>query len=167
MPPIDSDAFEDCYKRVHPLVLAKCRRMLRGHSDATDLAQEVFVRLWKHRELVQDQQALTAWLYRTSTHLAIDRARQQALSRESLLHLETLGLTEFDVSSEDRLSSRRALRSIIGQFPEKELEAAILSRFDRLTHPEIAEVMGVGERTVRRLLDRFDERVSLMEESAP
>jgi len=43
---------------------------------------------------------------------------------------------------------------------------AILSRFDRLTHPEIAEVMGISERTVRRLLSRFDERVSTLKEKA-
>ena len=58
----------------------------------------------------------------------------------------------------------RALRVLVNDFPAQELEAAILSRLDHLTHPEIAEVMGVGERTVRRLLTRFDERVTLLEE---
>jgi len=166
MPPLDGASFEDCYRRVFPLVLAKCRRMLRGHTDATDVAQEVFVRLWKHRELVQDQQSLTAWLYQTSTRLVIDRARQRTLSRESLFHLQTMALGEGDEHSEERFMSRQDLRTVVSDFPAKELEAAILNRFDRLTHPEIAEVMGVGERTVRRLLGRFDERVSTLRESA-
>jgi RNA polymerase sigma-70 factor, ECF subfamily len=165
MPPLDGASFEDCYRRVFPLVLAKCRRMLRGHADATDVAQEVFLRLWKHRELIQDQQALTAWLYQTSTRLVIDRARRRALSRESLLHLETVTLGESDQRSEEHFVSRQDLRAVIS-FPAKELEAAMLNRFDRLTHPEIAEVMGVGERTVRRLLSRFDERASTLRESA-
>jgi RNA polymerase sigma-70 factor, ECF subfamily len=165
MPPLDGASFEDCYRRVFPLVLAKCRRMLRGHSDATDVAQEVFLRLWQHRELIQDQQALTAWLYQTSTRLVIDRARRRTLSRESLLHLETVALGEAEQSSEERFVSRQDLRAVVG-FPAKELEAAMLNRFDRLTHPEIAEVMGVGERTVRRLLTRFDERASTLRESA-
>lgn len=51
MPPLDGASFEDCHRRVFPLVLAKCRRMLRGHADAMDVTQEVFLRLWKHREL--------------------------------------------------------------------------------------------------------------------
>ena len=84
MPPLDGPSFEDCYRRIFPLVLAKCRRMLRGHSDASDVAQEVFVRLWRHRALVQDQRAITAWLYQTSTRLVIDRARQRKLCREKL-----------------------------------------------------------------------------------
>lgn len=164
MPMLDRSAFEDCYRRVFPLVLAKCRRMLRGDSDAMDVAQDVFVRLWRHRELVHDHAALTAWLYRTSTRLVIDRARQRALSQESLRHLvlaleETAGL-----DTEARFSSRRQLRSVLSECPAGELEVAILSRLDRLTHPEIAEVVGVGERTVRRMLGRFDERVSALQE---
>jgi RNA polymerase sigma-70 factor (ECF subfamily) len=163
MPTLDGAAFEDCYRKVFPLVLAKCRRMLRGDADAMDLAQEVFVRLWRHRELVQDHAALTAWLYRTSTRLVIDRARQRALSQESLQHLLHV-LEDSSADSEARFISRRQLRSVLSECPESELEAAMLSRLDRMTHPEIAEVVGVGERTVRRLLGRFDERVVALKE---
>jgi len=163
MPTLDGAAFEDCYRRVFPLVLAKCRRMLRGDSDAMDLAQEVFVRLWRHRELVQDHAALTAWLYRTSTRLVIDRARQRALSQESLQHLLHV-LEDSSADSEARFISRRQLRSVLSECPESELEAAMLSRLDRMTHPEIAEVVGVGERTVRRMLGRFDERMVALKE---
>jgi RNA polymerase sigma-70 factor, ECF subfamily len=167
MPPFDDAAFEDCYRRAYPLVMTKCRRMVRGHSDAADLAQEVFVRLWRHRSLVHDVRALTAWLYRTSTHLAIDRARHRTLSRESLQHLESLVPNQPSADAEGRLATRQELRSMLASIPPRELEAAVLSRFDRLAHPEIAEVMGVGERTVRRLLERFDRRTKSIKESAP
>ncbi|HYP97154.1 MAG TPA: RNA polymerase sigma factor [Polyangiaceae bacterium] len=160
MPSLDGATFEASYRRIYPLVLAKCRRMLRGHADAADVSQEVFLRLWKQRELIQDTQALTAWLYQTSTRLVIDRARRSTLSRESLLYLQTVTLGEDEQRYEEQLVSRQDLRLVLNGFPEKELEAAILNRLDRLTHPEVAEVMGIGERTVRRLLGRFDERAS-------
>lgn len=166
MPPLDGATFEAAYRRVFPLVLAKCRRMLRGHADAADVAQEVFLRLWKQRDLIQDAQGLTAWLYQTSTHLVIDRARRNALSRESLIYLQIVALGEDDLRYEERLESRQDLRIVMDDFPAKELEAAILNRLDRLTHPEVAEVMGLGERTVRRLLSRFDERASTLRRSA-
>jgi RNA polymerase sigma-70 factor, ECF subfamily len=166
MPPLDESSFEDCYRRVFPLVLAKCRRMLRGDADAMDLAQEVFVRLWQHRELVQDQRALTAWLYRASTRLVIDRARQRKLGEESQQYLQSALEDPAPADAEARFSSRQQLRSVLADCPENELEAAILSRLDRLTHPEIAEVVGASERTVRRLLGRFDERVVALKEIA-
>jgi RNA polymerase sigma-70 factor (ECF subfamily) len=140
--------------------------MLRGHADATDVAQEVFVRLWKHRELIQDHPALTAWLYRTSTHLVIDRARNRAFSQENLEHLHSALQGHAASDSEARFVSREELRRLLADCPEPEVEAAILSRVDRLTHPEIAEVMGVAERTVRRLLGRFDERTGALQETA-
>jgi RNA polymerase sigma-70 factor (ECF subfamily) len=164
MPPLDDASFEGCYRRAFPLVLAKCRRMLRGHADANDVAQEAFVRLWKHRELIHDHIALTTWLYRTSTHLVIDRARSRAFSEASLAHLH--GALRGHVNdSEARFVSREELRRLLASCPKDEAEAAILSRVDRLTHQEIAEVMGVGERTVRRLLDRFDERTGTPSET--
>jgi len=165
MPSLDQASFAGCYRRVFPMVLAKCRRMLRGDAEAHDVAQEVFVRLWQHRDLVEDHQALTAWLYRTSTRLVIDRARRRAFSRESLSHLQEL-LESPAEDAETRLASREQLRGVLSTCPAAELEAAVLSRADRLTHPEIAEVMGVSERTVRRLLGRFDESVRLLKESA-
>jgi len=166
MPAFDGASFEACYRRIFPVVLAKCRRMLRGHADASDVAQEAFIRLWKHRDLVEDHQALTAWLYRTSTRLVIDRARQRALSETSELSLQSLVGEGSDDFPDALLASRRQLQTLFREFPDQELEAAILNRFDRLTHPEIAEVMAVSERTVRRLLTRFDERVSTLKETS-
>jgi RNA polymerase sigma-70 factor (ECF subfamily) len=140
--------------------------MLKGDAEAHDVAQEVFVRLWKHRELVQDQQALVAWLYRTSTRLVIDRARQRSLSQENLGHLHDVLRSELARDSEARFVSREQLRGVLASCSAAELEAAILNRVDRMTQPEIAELMGIGERTVRRLLGRFDERTGSLKESA-
>jgi RNA polymerase sigma-70 factor, ECF subfamily len=166
MPTLDEASFAECYRRVFPMVLAKCRRLLRGDAEANDVVQEVFVRLWQHRELVEDHQALTAWLYCTSTRLVIDRARRRAFGRESLGHLQAVLEGRVETDSETLLASRERLQSVLSACPAAELEAAILSRVDRLSHPEIAEVLGVSERTVRRLLTRFDDSVRLLEESA-
>jgi RNA polymerase sigma-70 factor, ECF subfamily len=167
MPPFDGVDFEACYKRTYPLVLAKCRRMLAGHADASDMAQEVFFRLWTHRDLAEDPRALTAWLYRTSTRLVIDRARKRTLGQESLHHLQNLLQSAPEPPAEQRFVERQRLRQVMADVPEDELEAAILSRFDRLTQPEVAEVMAVSERTVRRLLARFDERTHALQEVTP
>lgn len=164
MPPLDGTSFEDSYRSVFPLVLAKCRRMLRGHTDAHDVAQEVFVRLWKHRALIADQRALVGWLYLTSTRLVIDRARQRKLSHDSVAHLELSVALQTGEAGEERFVSRQQLRSLLSDVPAKELEAAILNRLDHLNHLEIAQLMGVSERTVRRLLGRFDERAGALRE---
>lgn len=166
MPTLDEASFAECYRRVFPMVLAKCRRMLRGDADANDVAQEVFVRLWQHRELIDDHQSLTAWLYRTSTRLVIDRARRRAFGRESLGNLQAMLEGRVEADSETLLASRERLQGVLSTCPSAELEAAILNRVDRLSHPEVADVLSVSERTVRRLLARFDDSVRLLKETA-
>ena len=58
------------------------------------------------------------------------------------------------------LAARSALARIADSTPDDELAAAVLCRVDALTQPEAAAVMNVSERTVRRLLDRFDARLT-------
>ena len=71
---------------------------------------------------------------------------------------------EASVDSEARFASRQRLRSLLTECSEAELEAAILNRVDRMTQPEVAEVMGISERSVRRLLDRFDRATAALQE---
>ena len=52
------------------------------------------------------------------------------------------------------------LDEMLRRFPPEEVEAAILSRVDGLNHQEIGEVLGISERTVRRLLARIDARLA-------
>lgn len=145
------------YRRYFPLLVQKCARMLRDPQEAQDVAQESFARLCEADILQADPRAVTAWLYRTSTRLAIDRLRSRA--RFIATELEDLGIPVAQPSPEARAHAQTALRRLLRSMPPKELEAALLSRVDGLTQPEIAEVMGIHERSVRRLLSQLDARI--------
>ena len=159
-------AFDDAYRRVFPLILSKCRRMINDTAESQDLAQEVFVRLWRSRAVIEDPRALTAWLYRTCTRLAIDRARSRGRQDVALAVIAARTDSEGAASPEQQSASRHALAQVAARTPVRELEVAVLSRVDGLGHAEIAEVAGISERTVRRLLVRFDERVRAMRDTA-
>jgi DNA-directed RNA polymerase specialized sigma24 family protein len=60
------------------------------------------------------------------------------------------------------LDARRSIIALCKEMPAEELEAAVLVRVDGLTLPLAAEILGISERTVRRMLDRFDERTKTM-----
>jgi RNA polymerase sigma-70 factor (ECF subfamily) len=151
-------AFEETYRRVFPMILSKCRRMMPDVAEAQDLAQEVFVRLWRSRETVDEPRALSAWLYKTCTRLAIDRARGR--SRQDRTFASLVHLTADAADPEAQSASRRILQDVAAQTPDRELEVAVLSRIDGLTHEEIADLLDIGERTVRRLLSKFEERLA-------
>jgi RNA polymerase sigma-70 factor (ECF subfamily) len=153
------------YRRYYPLIRAKCTRMLADAGDAEDVAQETFIRLW-HGELGgRDPRQVTAWIYRTSTRAAIDRLRQRR--RQAALHESAApaGESVFP-QSESALAARRALERIARAAPARELEVAVMSRLDAMSQSEIADVLETSERTVRRLLERFDARLAALEKEA-
>ena len=140
-------------------VRAKCRRLLGDTSAAEDATQETFLRMLRaapELATTTDARVVMAWLYRTCTRIAIDALRERArrpvdfASEESVTCGVDLGAA---------LEARSALAKIASETPDEELAAAVLCRVDALTQPEAAEVLNVSERTVRRLLDRFDERL--------
>lgn len=160
------------FERYFPIIQAKCARVLSDPQEAEDVAQETFIRLWQSALVGQAPEQVSAWIYRTCTRVAIDRLRQRGRQRVLLQRAaahaavvtgqggaEAVGPAAPATIGEDVLAARRLLHKLASQIPEEELEVVILSRLDLLTHAEIAEVVLCSERTVRRLLQRFDQRV--------
>jgi RNA polymerase sigma-70 factor, ECF subfamily len=143
---------EQAYRRYFPIIRAKCARMLGDAAEAEDVAQETFVRLWNSDLASADPKIVAAWIYRTSTRIAVDRLRHRAV------------VTRFASRPappaphpDAALEANDALRALAAALDPRALSAAILHRFDGLTHPQVAEVLGLSERTVRRLITAFDE----------
>jgi RNA polymerase sigma-70 factor (ECF subfamily) len=149
----------DSYRRLLTPLRAKARRLLGDAAAAEDVAQETLLRLFTQgTELADDPRTILAWGYRTCTRLAIDALR----ARRRIDPSDDLGALPCAVRLEDALAARRAIAAVGAMATEDELEAAVLCRIDGMAHTEAAGVLGVSERTVRRLLERFDERLGPM-----
>lgn len=138
--------------------------MLDDAAEADDVAQETFIRFWQSSLLDADLRRTTAFIYKTCTRLAIDRLRERARRGGTDLGLEEL--PDAAPGNDDLLAVRRQLLFLARTLPADELEIALLSRLDRLTQEEIAEVLGVSDRTVRRSLSRLQERVAALRKEA-
>jgi len=149
---------EAVYRRFFPVIREKCRSMLRDSDEAQDVAQETFIRLWKSGLDLDDPRRVSAWVYRTATHLSVDRIRRRAIGTEvSGVEADVEG-----VGTDARIHNRQLLERLAAKIPKEELEVAILDRVDGLTQPESAEVLGISERTVRRMLTRLDARLEAL-----
>jgi RNA polymerase sigma-70 factor, ECF subfamily len=158
-----TSAIEQLYRTYFPLIREKCRRMLSDPDDAQDVAQETLIRLWERGPSSLDAVQATVWIYRTSTRLAVDRLRQRKVAG-------VLGRTKDDVGPElleQSFASRQMLERIARFVPRRELEVAMLHRIDGLGQLELSEATNQSERTVRRLLSRFDERLKRLSEDVP
>ena len=122
-----------------------------GAVPAEDVVQEAFIRLWKHRKMLDPERSLKALLYTTVRHRAFNRLRDTD-NRQTLL--ETMsddrpaGAPPDPADSADAELLGSRLRAWIAELPERRREAFRLSRFGQLSYKEIAEVMDVSVRTV-------------------
>jgi RNA polymerase sigma-70 factor (ECF subfamily) len=134
-------------------------RSLQNESDAADLAQETFVRVYEHRSRFDPAQKFSTWLYAIASNLVRDRYRWRSRHPQISLEAsdETTGhglresLTEENPSpSEAAQSSERAglVRRAVAALPEKWRVPLILSVYEEKSHAEIGAILGCSAKAV-------------------
>jgi RNA polymerase sigma-70 factor (ECF subfamily) len=149
----DPSAFEAFFRAVHAPLVRYATRFV-PESSAEDLVQDAFVRIWNGRERIDPAQSLKAFAYRTVRNLCLNRIRD-VKTRESLL-AERYEVREVaDPEAEDVLVGSDLadrLKEWIGDLPDRQREALELSRFEGMSHEQVADAMGVSPRTVNNHL---------------
>jgi RNA polymerase sigma-70 factor (ECF subfamily) len=149
----DGDAFEELFRATHGMLVRYAATFIHDHAAARDLVQDAYVRIWERRTTLDPRRSLKALLFRTVRNLALNRARDRRTRRDLLTDYEPDVYREPapDAHVEGRELSRR-LEAWIGALPERQREALRLSRFEGLSHNEIADVMDISPRTVNNHL---------------
>jgi RNA polymerase sigma-70 factor (ECF subfamily) len=155
LPPHALDPF---FRQYFPVIQDKCSRMLGDTEEAADIAQETFLRLCGSPVIHESVAARLTWLYQTSTRLAIDRLRRRRLGIEVPAEAE-LEAPAPASPADGVVAARQWLARLAADLSPAELEVAILVRFDDMTQDEVAQVTELSTRTIRRMLERLDERL--------
>jgi RNA polymerase sigma-70 factor (ECF subfamily) len=145
--------------------------ILRNHHDAEDAAQECFLRVWKHKDRLQDVQNTKTWLARIAWTTALDkrRANPKALSLDDADAGGELmeSLADAKPAADEQLAERQEeqlLQRLIAGLPDDLGQTLELSTVQELNSAEIAEVMKIPEGSVRTRL--FRARKQLKEKLA-
>ena len=167
---IDEAALERLYVKLERPMYNVVYRWLWNASDAEEVTQEAFCRVWKAREGV-DLATVEPLLYRTALNLASNRRRSARLWR-------WLGLDDANEEPADTLTSEDALaraqrqarvRAAIDALPERLREVLVLAEYAELSYGEIAATLGIPAGTVgsRRnaALARLSEALGPIEEA--
>jgi len=161
----DEDAFEILVNRHQTSILNLTYRFIGDRTQAKDLAQEVFIRVWQGAKTYEPKARFTTWIYRITANLCFNelksarRKRWFSFSRSDEVGEQTLEETLADnrPSAEDLLLEKERSRQISGalqSLPENQRMALILSRYDDLSYQEIAQVIGCSVPAVESLLVR-------------
>jgi RNA polymerase sigma-70 factor (ECF subfamily) len=140
-------AFELLVREHERLVLRTAWRLLGHREDSQDVAQEVFLRLYKNVHKLREGTAIEAWLYRVTLNVCQDLRRKRSSGPIEFIDQGHPAAPADQMI--DGAQQAAALRDLIAALPEKERAALVLRELEGLSTREVAEILGSSEVTVR------------------
>ena len=165
----DQAAFEYLVQKYRRAMVSFMYRMARNSAVAEDLAQEVFLRVYRSRESYEASAKFTTWLYRIATNLAVNHARDTRHERpEVQVSIDepdddtgtTLEVPDKSLNAEQVMVVRErmmAIRSKVEALPEQQKLAVIMHKYQQMDYKQIADVLKKSESATKSLLFRAYE----------
>jgi RNA polymerase sigma-70 factor, ECF subfamily len=141
-------------------------RMVQNHAVAEELAQEVFLRVYRSRESYEPTARFTTWLFRIATHLALNSIRDGKNDRlierldDDSSEMPARQVSDKRPSVEQTMVYQARLdevRRAVATLPEKQRAAVLMHKYREMDYSQIAKVLGCSESAVKSLLFRAYE----------
>ncbi len=162
----DDAAFNYLIEKYQRPIVHFMFRMVHNQAVAEELAQEVFLRVYRSRASYRAEAKFTTWLYRIATNLGVNHARDNKHEKAAQnLYLDQpdaeTGSTpdvadsrsnvEQDLVRDERL---RAIRQHVMALPERQRNAVLMHKFQEMDYKQIGEVLKLSESATKSLLFR-------------
>jgi RNA polymerase sigma-70 factor, ECF subfamily len=141
-------------------------RMVRNQSIAEELAQEVFLRVYRSRESYRAEAKFTTWLYRIATNLGVNYARDTRYERAAQnVYLDqpdpetgtTPDVADFRPSAEFELvkdERMQAIRAYVMALPDRQRAAVLMHKYQGMDYKQIGQILKLSESATKSLLFR-------------
>ena len=162
----DETGFNYLVEKYHRAMIHFLFRMVHNQAVAEELAQEVFLRVYRSRESYRAEAKFTTWLYRIATNLAVNYARDTKHERAAQnVYLDvpddetgtTPEVADDEPSVEQRLlrdERMAAIRKHVMALPERQRMAVLMHKYQGLDYRQIGDVLKLSESATKSLLFR-------------
>lgn len=162
----DEAAFNYLVQKYHRSMINFLYRMVHSQAVAEELAQEVFLRVYRSRESYRAEAKFTTWLYRIATNLAVNHARDTKHERAAQnVYLDvpdeetgtTPEVADDELTVEQRMlrdERMAAIRKHVMSLPERQRTAVLMHKYQSLDYRQIGEVLKLSESATKSLLFR-------------
>ncbi len=159
----DEAAFRLLYERNARAMIAFCHRFVRDAARAEELAQDVFVKLYRSAHRYQPSARFKTFLYRVATNHCLNEVRRAEFTARAGAPSAGGGPTDLDALPSGAAdphevavgrSLERAVLAMLGALPEKQRAALVLCRFEGMSYEEIAETLETSVSAVKSLVHR-------------
>ena len=145
-------------------------RMVQSHAIAEELAQEVFLRVYRSRATYEPTAKFTTWLFRIATHLALNwlrdgkNERSQQYLDDTADEMPVRQVLDRKPSVEQTMVYQvkiEEIRRAIGMLPDKQRAAVLMHKYEEMEYSQIAKVLSCSESAVKSLLFRAYETLRM------
>ena len=143
-------AFDLIVERHRRSVYQLCYRFVGNHEDASDLAQDVFLRAYRGLKRFRGQASIATWLYRIGVNVCLSRVGAKKLPTESIEERQYVDARS-ESAPERMLRDERAVRvrAAIAELPPKQRAVLVLRIYHEMSHQEIATIVGTSVGAVK------------------
>lgn len=148
----DEKAFAEIYERYWGLMYQHILKMLGDKDEAKDLVQELFTNMWLKAENIEFDTNLSGYLYVSARNKVINLIRHNQIKKDYLSSLSVFA-SDSNNTTLEQLNARdlaAAVEREIQSLPSKMREIFELSRKQYLSHKEIAHVLKISDKTVKK-----------------
>jgi len=165
----DDAAFDYLVEKFRRPLIGFMFRMAHNQALAEELAQEVFLRVYRSRQTYNADAKFTTWLYRIATNLAVNHARDTKHERaENAISLDepdpetgiAPDVADAAMTAEEAMLRRErmaAIRKQVDALPERQRMAVLMHKYQEMDYRQIAEVLHLSESATKSLLFRAYE----------
>lgn len=152
------EQFIAIYRQHHAKVFRLCKGYFNGEeATANDIVQEIFINIWQHLDNFRNDSLVSTWIYRIAVNCCLLHKRKPFVKKEVLLrNLPETAQEERDLVTEERL---RKMYGCIGQLDEVS-KLTIILVLEGVNYPEIAEVVGISEDSLRVRIHRIKKSLA-------
>jgi RNA polymerase sigma-70 factor, ECF subfamily len=165
----DHQAFRQLVERHQHAVIGTVAKMLGNPSEAEDIAQQVFLRIWRNAKRYRPDAKFTTYLYTITRNLVFNETRRKSRKKEvssdareensnQLVEANPEGKPDSELLQAEL---QAAVDAAIAALPETQRMAVVLRNYEQLSYEEIAEVMDLSVSAIKSLL--FRARTTLRE----
>ena len=146
----DKKALEDLFNYYYPRLYQFSKSFLKLEDGIDDILQEVFVKIWKNRANIRSSETFSPFIFTMTRNLLLNELRSRLSNqktKEKILKLSVPGeYYSFDKLEYGEL--KETVDQIVNNLPLKQREVFLLSRYEGLSHKEIAEKLNISTKTV-------------------
>jgi RNA polymerase sigma-70 factor, ECF subfamily len=159
----DNNAFKEIYESSCGFVYSVALRIVNNATDAEEVTQEVFIKMYHHLNSFAFRSSFKTWLYRVTTNCAINAYRQRAKERNRSVDFE-IASSQIETAVSDqpdtpKEETKDILNKLLSCLSADERACIILREIEGLSYKEIARALKINLNTLRTRLRRARESI--------